>query len=135
MGWDGADGGCLPKENPCRNSRLPGPGDAEGMGTLSAGPPYTISCEPSSAIAVEGMVPGRGKKTERLREWMRECRRVWLCEEMEGEGLMPFSFVRISGAVADAGSFPLGSPSAGNEKERGDGLAGENGPEIERARE
>ena len=53
---------------------------------------------------------------------------------MEGEGLIPFSFVRISGAVAEAGSLPVGSPSAGNENERGDGLAGENGPEIERAR-
>ena len=38
---------------------------------------------------------------------------------MEGEGLIPFSFVRISGAVAEAGSLPVGSPSAGNENERG----------------
>ena len=34
------------------------------------------SCPPSSVIVVCGSELGRGKKTERLREWMRVCRRL-----------------------------------------------------------
>ena len=71
-----------PSRKPSRKLRWPGPGDALGIGTPSSeggGAPKSSSCAPSSAIDDTGSEPGRGKKTERLRECMRECLRG--CEE------------------------------------------------------
>lgn len=52
---------------------------AEGIvltgASMSPSPGITSSCAPSSAMAAGGRVPGRGKNTERLREWSRACRR------------------------------------------------------------
>lgn len=85
-------GALPPKLKPSPSLRGPG-GDcsctaplfAEGI-TLSE---YSTSCPPSasasSAIDCCGSEPGRGKNTDRLREWMRACRRVAV-----GEGGPPF---------------------------------------------
>lgn len=76
----------------------------------SGGGANMMSWPPSSAIAVEGSVPGRGKNTDKLRECTRECRLVCACEDSEGDGLMPlpFSFDRSSGAVDEVGNLPVG---------------------------
>jgi hypothetical protein len=55
-------------------------GDALGIGTptwekSSVGGLISISCEPSSTMVLWGSEPGRGKNTDRFREWTRECRR------------------------------------------------------------
>lgn len=126
--------GLPPNVKPSRKLRCPGPGEAEGIGTPSgSGEPKSMSCAPSSAIAVEGNVPGRGKNTERLRECTRECRRPCACAEIDGEELMPlpFSFVRSSGAVVEVGNLPEDDGCGGNENDNGEGLAGENGPEMD----
>ena len=76
-------GGRPPKVKPSPNffGGLERVGDALGIGTPAggAGPSVggliSISCEPSSAMVLWGSEPGRGKNTERFREWTRECRR------------------------------------------------------------
>ena len=131
-------GGRTPKVKPSRKARWPGPGDALGMGTPSSGGGTlkSSSCAPSSAMLVAGSEPGRGKYTERLREWMRECLRGGAAL-----GFAPFSMGEVggpsSGAVGCEGSLFGGMASCwgGNDEESGEGVIGENGPDIERVRE
>jgi len=65
--------------------------DALGIGTL-AGDERSVcegissSCAPSSAIVLCGSDPGRGKNTERFREWRRACRRGWVDAEGDRGG-------------------------------------------------
>lgn len=68
-------------------------GDALGIGTpvVSLCGSIRISCAPSSAIALWGNEPGRGKNMERLREWRRECRREWVDAEGDGGCSEPFT--------------------------------------------
>lgn len=71
-------------------------GDALGIGTpfvaeASLRDSIIISCAPSSAIALWGNEPGRGKNMERLREWRRECRRGWVDVEGDGGCSEPFT--------------------------------------------
>ena len=87
--WVG--GGRPPKVKPspslfCGLERV---GDALGIDTPAAAgassrESISRSCMPSSAIALCGSEPGRGKNMERLREWRRECRRE--CVDGEGDG-------------------------------------------------
>ena len=103
---EGAEpGGREPNVNPLRNPRCPGPGDAEGIGTPSeVGGDVEgndTSCAPSSAIAVCGSEPGRGKNTDRLRECRRECRRVFEDEDGGEDGSNGLNGECNSGAVGE----------------------------------
>ena len=137
---DADAGGRPPNLKPSRNVRWPGPGDASGMGTPSCeggGVPKSSSCVPSSAMLVAGSDPGRGKKMDRLREWMRECLRDGAPLSAE-----PFSTGEVggwrSGAVKEDDILCGGGMAScwgGKDDESGEGVIGENGPDIERVRE
>ena len=82
-----------------------------------------------------GRDPARGKKTERLREWSRECRR-----ECFGGGFVEEE--ELSGAETDGyigevvgKAWVVGEAELGKEVESGEGSGGEKGLDIERVRE
>lgn len=64
----------------------------------------SCSCKPSSAMAVCGSDPGRGKKTERFRECNREWRRAWL----EGGGGKPGEEVEVGLVAVSRAEWDVG---------------------------
>lgn len=155
-------GGFAPNVNPSLKDRWPGPGeDAEGINTPSADEDVegvnSTSLSPSSSITVEGNEPGRGKKTDRLRECRRECRRVWFWVFGAGSGNTPFPQLngRFFGGDPEGRSSVLEDSETGGklfvsgpciggydadcemekEVDKGDGELGEKGPETDRVRE
>jgi len=76
------------------------------------------------------MEPGRGKKTERLRECILECLRE--CLEGSLESGAEFEVAILDGPLGDLGGWRV---FAGKEVESGEGALGEKGVETVRVRE
>lgn len=133
------DGGRAPKVNPCPSGvmgpRVLEPGmltldPAEGINGTSSSMLISTSCDPSSEIVLVPREPGRGKKTDKLRECIRECRRTCFCGAS--------GCCKVSGAECDGlmvGIFGEVGERFGNDEESGDGATGEKGVDVERVRE
>ena len=118
-----------------------------GTGMDSSSTRSSSSCVPSSAIVVCGREPGRGKKTERLRECSREWRRVCLGGDVDGGPVVVDDDIGVVGeaeasgaewdveSMGGAGKGCAGGECKGKEVESGDGNGGENGVEVDRVRE
>jgi hypothetical protein len=91
-------------------------------------------------MVVCGREPDRGKKTDRLREWIRECRRVCFGGGFEAD-MGTEDEVEESGADKDEyiGEEPGkvwvdAEAEAGKEEASGEGSGGEKGLDTERVR-
>ena len=109
----------------------------EGMmragASSSIGPLWWISssCPPSSEIELAGKEPGRGKKTDRLRECSRECRRECLAAVSAEVSGAECEVTMIEGR-GDVGEERVGV--LGKEGDSGEARGRENGVEMERVR-
>ena len=109
----------------------------EGMmmagASSSIGPLWWISssCPPSSEIELAGKEPGRGKKTDRLRECIRECRRECLAAVSAEVSGAECDVTMIEGG-GDVGEERVGV--LGKEVDSGEARGRENGVEMERVR-
>ena len=88
-----------------------------------------------------GRDPARGKKTERLREWSRECRRECFgggfVEEVDDDEKEELSGAETDGYIGEVvgKAWVVGEAELGMEVESGEGSGGEKGLDIERVRE
>lgn len=83
------------------------------------------SWEPSSDMVVCGRDPGRGKNTERLREWRREWRRLCFCGwEVEFDDVSGADIEVVIGNACMVGDAVAGG-FEGNEDDSGEGSGGE----------